>query len=163
MKKLKESYKQFLIKHARKSLRLRLQFKDYKRQKRKSLIGLNRKERSEISLKNKFKDYVHIKAPSDFSMTTNTNDTIRFISKLEKCFEKKQKVFVNLTDIQKIADGAIVVLLSSMSKFKSHKIDFNGNFPLDPIANIAIRDSGFFEQLYKSRIAQSDKYNLSTK
>lgn len=162
MKKHKRLNRKHLINHAKKSLRLRLRFKEIKRNKRRRLIGLNKNERLEISLKNKFKDYVHIKAPSDFSMTTNTNDTISFISKLEKCFEKKQKVFVDLTDIQKIADGAIVVLLSSMSKFKSHKIDFNGNFPLDPIANKAIKDSGFFEQLYKHRIGQSDKYNLST-
>ena len=162
MKKHKRLNRKYLINRAKKSLRLRLRFKEIKRNKRRRLIGLNKNERLEISLKNKFKDYAHIKAPSDFSMTTNTNDTISFISKLEKCFEKKQKVFVDLTDIQKIADGAIVVLLSSMSKFKSHKIDFNGNFPLDTIANKAIKDSGFFEQLYKHRIGQSDKYNLST-
>lgn len=111
-----------------------------------------------LGLENRFKDYSKIKAPSNFSLIENTEESLKFIAKIEKCLKNRSKVFVNLTDVETIAHGAIVVLLSIMTKFKYNHIDFNGNFPKNKNANKALVDSGFFDQLYKRNISNEPNY-----
>lgn len=82
-------------------------------------------------------------------MIENTEGTLAFISELEKSLEQKSKVFVVLKNVEKIANGAIVVLLSIMIKFKNNGVPFNGDHPKDTIARQYLINSGFFEKLYQ--------------
>lgn len=106
---------------------------------------------------NSYPGYKRIVAPKNFSLINNTDETLRFISKLEKCLKQKKKVFVVLKDVRELAHGELVVLLSIMFKFKSEGIDFNGDFPANKHARLLLTKSGFFENLY-SDISPSDEY-----
>lgn len=129
MKILTEREKKILINHAKKQELRRIISKKKKKNKRRYLQGKSKEERQKYILENRFKDYSKIKAPSNFSLIENTEESLKFIAKIEKCLKNRSKVFVNLTDVETIAHGAIVVLLSIMTKFKYNHIDFNGNFP----------------------------------
>lgn len=158
MKILTEREKKILINHAKKQELRRIISKKKKKNKRRYLQGKSKEERQKYILENRFKDYSKIKAPSNFSLIENTEESLKFIAKIEKCLKNRSKVFVNLTDVETIAHGAIVVLLSIMTKFKYNHIDFNGNFPKNKNANKALVDSGFFDQLYKRNISNEPNY-----
>lgn len=164
MKTNDNKHKQFLLHRAKKMERIRMRFKAWKRSKRKRLIGKNRYERQSMQFFEKFHDYVKIKVPKVFSLLQEPNSAITFISKVENALNHRRKTFINMEDVDVIADGALVVLLSSMIKFKANNIDFNGNLPQNRIANESLIKSGFFEQLYDTHgIKQQDSYSLSKK
>ncbi len=158
MTKLTDKEKRILRNHAIKQELRRLHSKNKKKIKRKRLQGKSKEEIERLKLEDKFRDYTKIKAPSNFSLTENAEETLRFIAKIEKCLKSHSKVFVNLTHVEKIAHGAIVVLLSIMTKFQSRHIDFNGNFPNNHQAKKILVDSGFFDQLYRKNISPQSSY-----
>jgi hypothetical protein len=153
MKKLDPYKKEVLKRLARKSFKRKMRSKEKKRLRNSFLIGVSSELKKEINrsvqTKQDLSSYSHIKAPINFSLTQNTEETLKFIGKIENCFKRKQKVFVDLTGVENIANGAIVVLLSILVQFKSNKIDFNGNFPKNLKVREFLRDSGFFKYLYK--------------
>lgn len=73
-----------------------------KKNKRRYLQGKSKEERQKYILENRFKDYSKIKAPSNFSLIENTEESLKFIAKIEKCLKNRSKVFVNLTDVETI-------------------------------------------------------------
>ena len=149
---------------AEKSFRRKLRSKFKKKQRKKQLLGVNKQQRKKNNIKHnikqQFADYKWIKAPKIFSLTQNSEDSLAFIAQIESCFEKKKKVFVNLENVETIAHGAIVVLLSVLVKFKANKIDFNGNFPQNKKTESKLRKSGFFEYLYNEKFQLQDEYNF---
>lgn len=98
-----------------------------------------------------YRKYKHIEAPECLSMIENPEGTLEFISLLENSLAKKEKVFVVLKHVEKIASGAIIVLLSIMIKFRSQNVDFNGDHPKNKRARSALLNSGFFEHLYEKQ------------
>mgnify|MGYP006979513959 CR=1 FL=1 len=146
--------------HARKQERMRIRFKQNRKRRNKLLQGKNKEQRNLYRLQERFKDFKKVKAPINFSLTENTDESLIFISKIESCLSAKKKVFVNLSNVEDIAHGAIVVLLSIMMKFKSLHIDFNGNFPKNKKANKKLVDSGFFQELYKNNVHFDTTYSL---
>lgn len=145
--------KLILSRHAKKSLKRKLRSKEKKRLKNKGFLGVNSIKKKEINRSNTAKrqlsSYKHIKAPINFSLTQNTEETLAFIGQIEHCFLQKTKVFVDLSSVEVIAHGAIVVLLSILVHFKINKIGFNGNFPENSKAKDLLRNSGFLDYLYK--------------
>ena len=95
--------------HARKQERMRIRFKQKRKRRNKLLQGKNKEQRNFYKC---FKDFKRVKAPMNFSLTENTDESLIFISKIESCLSAKKKVFVNLSNVEDIAHGAIVVLLS---------------------------------------------------
>lgn len=154
------TYKQFLFNRAKKIARLKKRWKDWKRNRNRKFHSISKKEREQLVVQEKFSDYTWIKPPINFSMITNTEDSLAFIAKLERCFDIRQKVFVNLSDVEVIAHGALVILLSIMKKFKANNIGFNGYMPKNPIANQILRESGFFSELYSNRSHSLESYRL---
>lgn len=129
---------------------------------RRFLAALSEEKREEIrienSLKQALKSYKTVHAPRELSMISNTEQTLEFISELENYFNKRKKVFVDLSHVRKLGNGAILVLLSQMIKFKSNGIDFNGNFPKDNRCRKQLKDSGFIPNLYEITCEEEDKY-----
>lgn len=126
-------------------------------------MGIPKSEHSNLINKiDRYKNYVWISPPKIFSMVDNTEKSIQFISKLERCFSDNKKVFVDLSSVTDIGHGALVVLLSIMMKFKFNSIDFNGYMPKDTIALQILKSSGFFQELYakKGHRGLSDTYKL---
>jgi hypothetical protein len=161
---VKNRNKQKVVKRlADKSWRRNLKFKEKKRKKRIFFLSVNSIHKTEINKKVEFKrqlsQYKHIKAPVYFSLAHNTEETLKFIEKIETCFKNRQRVFVDLSKVEKLANGAIVVLLSILVNFKTHGIDFNGNFPDNNEARHALNNSGFFKYIYKN-INQSESYSF---
>lgn len=156
-----EKYKKKNLQRAKRSLKRKLVFKKYQKQKNKSELNLPIPERT---YKRKFeiehKDFVKIKAPEKLSFIDYPEQFSNFIEKLKLQFEKKNKVFIKLRDVTEISYGAIVVLLSILVKFKSNKIDFDGDFPNDTKANQILIESGFFKYLF-SRFNEEDRYLLN--
>lgn len=165
MKKFEKWKKKILQNKARKSLRLHIRSKAKKKAKRIRLLGLSRaqitaiyqKENERKFIQRTYSSYKHIEAPSCLSMIENTEGTLAFIGELEKSLNDKKKVFVVLKHVEKIASGAIVVLLSIMIKFKHNGIGFNGDYPKNKIARQNLSNSGFFEQLYQQA---GDAYSI---
>lgn len=160
MYKYSYKHKRYLSNRARKIERLRIRWKEWKRAKNRKYYSVPKSERKKLADKDKYADYTWIKPPVKFSLITNTEDSIAFIAKLERCFNKRQKVFVNLTDVEVIAHGALVVLLSIMKKFKANHIGFNGYMPKNTIANTVLRESGFFGELYSNKAHSIESYKL---
>jgi hypothetical protein len=74
-------------------------------------------------------------------------------------YDSGKKVYVALENVIEIDHGAIVVLLSIMVKFKSKRIDFNGNMPKHPASKKIVKESGFFDNLYK-KFEEKDSYDI---
>lgn len=155
-----EFKKRFLQNRAKKMARLKKRFRHIRRCKNKMRNGKNRAQQMQDRINKQFEGYKKIVAPTIFSLTENTEETLQFIEKLEDCLAAKKKVFVNLAKVEQIAQGAIVVLLSIMIKYKSAHIDFNGNFPEEKNAYNRLVDSGFFQVLYKKNIDLEAKYEI---
>lgn len=159
MKKLTAKQKRVISNIARKSFRLKVRSLKNKRVKRRMLQGLSKEEiRRRLSIEKQAKqierayhNYNHIEAPKCLSMIENPEGTLEFISTLEHSLQKREKVFVVLKNVDKIASGAIIVLLSIMIKFKNQMVDFNGDHPKNYSARMSLLNSGFFEHLYETR------------
>jgi hypothetical protein len=149
----------YLRRHSRKLLERRSRYKAKKKKRNQyyNISGDRRKNIHDLTIVRR-EGYKIIKAPQNFSMTKNTEETLKFIGKLERCYEKKQKTFIDLFEVNNIASGAIVVLLSILIKFKTSKIGFNGNFPKNPKAKSNLTASGFLDHLFLKNIPQSDTY-----
>lgn len=155
MRRLTEKEKYFIQKRAWKSFRHKVRSRRKKRAKRRMLQGV---PRNEIKQRNELAKYKHIRAPKCLSMIENPEGTLEFISLLEHSLHKREKVFVVLKDVDKIANGAIIVLLSIMIKFKKQKVGFNGDHPKNSNARQYLLASGFFEHLYEA--PQGDKVTI---
>ena len=159
MKILTEKQKRTISNHAWKSFRLKVRSRERKRTKRRQLQGVSKDEiRRRLALEKqakqmlvRFRNFKHIEAPRCFSMIENPEGTLELINSLERSLQKKEKVFVVLKHVEKIASGAIVVLLSIMIKFRNQNVGFNGDHPKNKKARLALINSGFFEHLYETQ------------
>lgn len=145
MKKPKEEKKRVFHNIAWKLFKLKIRSREKKRVKRRLQQGLSK---DEIKKRNELAKFKHINAPKCLSMIENPEGTLEFISTLERSLQKREKVFVVLKHVEKIASGAIIVLLSIMIKFMKRKVEFNGDHPKNNDAKLALVNSGFFEHLY---------------
>ena len=148
MKKQYNKKKIIILNIARKSFRQKVRSREKKRTKRRLLQGI---PKLEIKRRYELAKYKKIHAPKCLSMIEKPEDTLEFISLLERALDKREKVFVVLKHVEKIASGAIIVLLSIMIKFKKHRVDFNGDHPINDNARTVLLKSGFFEHLYETK------------
>lgn len=151
----------YLRRHARKLLTRRSRY-EAKKKKRNRYYNISRDKKKNIHDLTiaRREGYTIIKAPQNFSLTKNTEETLKFIGKVEKCYEKKQKIWIDLFEVNKIASGAIVVLLSILIKFKTSKIKINGNFPDNRKAKVNLTASGFLDYLFLENIPKRDTYTF---
>lgn len=108
---------------------------------------------------NEYKDYKFISAPQSFSVIKNAEETLEFMNKVLHNYEKKRKTFIDLSNVEQVADDALVLLLAYMLMFRSSKIPFNGNFPQDRESRKKIKDSGFLDTLYE-KVKQRNSYDI---
>jgi hypothetical protein len=132
-----------------------------KHQNKQDQSQTNRQRRTRIVRRHRWWDYKKVHAPSCFSFLKNPSGVSTFIQKLKKNFNKKKKVYVVLRGINEIDDGAIVVLLSIMVRFKARKISFNGDFPADSLADMQLKRSGFFEHIGGTTFKEKRWYQIS--
>ncbi len=175
MKKIDKSHKRWLKNHAKKQHKIALRSKEKKKAWRRFLQKTNGRNEKVTYRKprwnanylqgyaKRFPGYKLIEAPYQFSMTNNTENSLSFIDKIERCLNANKKVFVVLDRVTEIANGAIVVLLSIMLKFQAKGILFNGSYPRDSMARSILINSGFFDILYKPQAPTGDEYSIEKK
>lgn len=134
-------------------------FKLFHKNENKKELGKPREIRVQQHKQKSFSSYHKVVAPRNLSLIDNTERTVHFLNIIQSYFEKRQKVFVDLIQVNKLSYDTIVVLLSVMIQFRSHKIDFNGNFPVDKIARRALINSQFLSQLY-NKVKDVDQYEV---
>lgn len=162
MKKLYSTskYKKRNLRHAKRSLKRQLIFKEYRKVRNQNRIGIDKNERLYKSkFEEPYRDYKRIHAPENFSFIENSIEVVEFIAKLKNHFDEKKKVFVVLKNVKIISYDAIVVLLSIMVRFKANKIDFNGDFPENQDAKRILKESKFLEYLFKT-FRDEERYHL---
>ena len=132
------------------------------RKKRKTDNAFERKSwyYSLTKIQKDFPDYKHAWAPSCFSLVENESQTLDFLSKLKSLLENKRKVLVHLEFVTRMTTDAIVVLLSSMVRFKSLHIDFNGTHPMNQGVRGILKKSGFFTYLF-NQYEDEDNYEFN--
>ena len=107
-------------------------------------------------------EFTTVLAPDNFSFVNNTLEIVQFIDTLSKLFDQRKRVFIDMKNVSNLSFDALVVLLSIMVNFKTHRIGFNGNFPKSKAAKDLLLESGFFHYLYKE-LNLKDRYNLNEK
>lgn len=137
-----------------------------KKSKNRSLLGVSQQERK-IRFSQERTDTFQGKskrlvAPSNFSLLENTEEVISFINEVDTCYSKGRNLFIVMTDVERIAYGAIIVLLSKLIHFKAKKLYVNGNFPKNKEAKRILQESGFIEYLYKD-FKYQDEYVFNKK
>jgi hypothetical protein len=163
LKKLltEEKYKKRNLRKAESSLARAIEYKKWRRARNRLDNNVPREKRKHENLfAQRRKEFTEITAPKIFSFLKNPNEVVRFIQKLKAFHSKKKKVFVILKDVEVIDYDAIVVLLSILVKFKAAGIGFNGDYPDKEDVNRLLRESGFFDQLYKD-IPPKERYKIS--
>lgn len=137
-------------------------------------IERNRKKKSKNKLEEKawyyslsqinkkFPGYKHIWAPPCFSLVKNEIQVLNFLARLKQCLDNKQRVLVHLERVTLMTTDAIVVLLSSMVRFKSNHIDFNGTHPINKRVKGILIKSGFFKYLY-NQYKDEENYEFNKK
>jgi len=152
-------YKEYQKRRRKKIQRSQTRKKSKIKQLRKSLENKTSRKKHEIK---KFKKYSEIHPPNNFSFLENTEDVINFINKVESNYKKNKSVFINLENVEFIDYGAITVLLSVMTLFKSSNIKFNGNFPKNQNVRKKIVDSQFFNRI-RETIFKEEEYTIVRK
>ncbi len=134
-----------------------------KRNFRRSVQGVPKRVIGELHREryNEFFDYIKVKAPTNFSFIDNTLEFISFLNEIDRLYEQRKKVFVKMNHITSMADDAILVLLSSMIKYRANNRLFNGNKPRRKDLLKRLIDSGFFQQLYSKPSLEND-YSINT-
>lgn len=146
MKKLfqEPKYLRYSAKCARRQEKARARLLINKGRKNRGKLGVSRFEHKHLQEKG-----VNVIAPKAFSLLENPEETIKFLNRIERCLWERQKVFVVLTQVEKIDSGAIAVLFSVMDLFTIKNVPFNGNNPENEEANKKLHESGFFDELYR--------------
>jgi hypothetical protein len=157
--------KNILLRRGLKRFRRKIRSKAKKKERNRQQIGVSYYSRRVLIERNKakyeFRHYDWIKVPSVFSLTMNTEETLAFVALIEEHYLKRNKVFIDLKDLRVVANGAIVVLLSILVKFRAEGIQFNGSFPKDRAVRRNLTGSGFFEHLYGTeKIKEQDVYSF---
>lgn len=104
-----------------------------------------------------------LEAPHNFSLLENTEEVISFINKVDACYEKKKNLFIDMDNVERIAYGAIIVLLSKLVQFKAKKLVVNGSFPRNKEAKRVLKESGFIDYLYRDDVRIQNEYVIDKK
>jgi anti-sigma regulatory factor (Ser/Thr protein kinase) len=102
-----------------------------------------------IEKKNK---QIRIKAPENFSLINNAEETLNFFTAVNSLIKEKENIFFDLSTIGDITTDAILYILSSIeySRKKYHDVHISGNEPSDNKCKEILRSSGFFRYVYST-------------
>ncbi|MFA6554609.1 MAG: STAS domain-containing protein [Candidatus Paceibacterota bacterium] len=157
-------HRRYIRRRAKRSLAARLRFKHYRRQKNREELGL---PDPALKLRHQFQHnaipFTKVKAPEILSLIRSPEEVAKFIAQLKDCFDTKKPVFVALSHVREIDYDGITVLLSVVVRFKSKRIQFNGDYPHDMHVRKTLEESGFFRHLLKSKFDDQDTYDLTSK
>lgn len=151
----------------RKKVKRSKKYNTWRKYRNRNINKLKKENRAveikRLNIKDKHKHFVTVKAPRNCLVNENTEEYIEFINKIENVLSCRKKVFLQMKDIENIDYGSIVILLSTLIKFKENGIDFNGQLPKDNKLKEIMINSNFFKHLKNKKTDEiiQDKYNIS--
>lgn len=134
-----------------------------KRKRNKSL--LQRKIENNIRKTIKKKPNISKVAPSDFSLIDNPNEVIAYINDCKKLLHQKEKVTIDIANIQTLTSDAIALLVACADDphFRGKYGELSGNAPKDTKLRKLFMESGFYNFVRAHRFmktAQKESDNL---
>ncbi len=110
---------------------------------------------------------VRKKLPSDFSISSNIEGVVAFFSGFSAYkYKHVKKVDFDMSDVTTIDIGAIVMLLTHVTKLAGEQIFVTGNYPQDDKCRLIFEESGFFEHVKEINARKrngSSEFNLIVK
>lgn len=86
--------------------------------------------------------------PSEFSINSNIEEVVAFFSDFSTYkYKHVRKVDFDMSDVTMIDIGAIVMLLTHVTKLVDEQIFVTGNYPKDERCRLIFEDSGFLEHV----------------
>lgn len=114
----------------------------------------------------------HFVAPSNFSIVTNSNDTLAVFDSLLDYIRtnrnKHKAIFIDVSNVTELSIDSIMYLLcivNNLKKNEKYKYNFHGNYPINAEARRRFNESGF-NNFVNSRISnglsrKTDKIQIS--
>jgi hypothetical protein len=161
MKKTKDikKWKRYFLRKQRKALK-RKQNKDRRRKLANQKINkeIFKAKKGHYKGIRKRHKHLEIKAPTNFSLINNVEETLWFFDEIHSLIKKGKSIFLDLKDIKELTTDAILYMLSHIEYCKSRgkTVSFTGNFPSDEKCAKIFRTSGFFKYVYYAGGLQTD-------
>ena len=114
-----------------------------------------------LRLRKDFPGYTIITAPKEFSLSSNEVKTLDFLREIDSYYQEGSKVLIRLDGVKTITTDAILLLMATMVRFKSAKIDFNGTVPSNKEVRTKVEKSGFYSYLYGKEIENKEEYSFN--
>lgn len=148
MKKLNPSKKNIII-----HLGLKRFKKKYKRKFKKYSPSIF----TGIEKRRKIPEFKNLEAPRNLTLQlSDVEDVLNLISKIKKYGNAGYYIKLDMSQVMKIGEGAIAMLLSVISDLERRKIYFKGDKPTAKQPKDILEKSGFFEHM-KGSISEKNK------
>jgi hypothetical protein len=156
MKKLTRQNRIYIAKRSRKELIKKKEISDTKKARNKRYLKVKRKERQQIREIEQAKSYI---APSIFVLRENPEQVISYLENIKAHRNPYRMIYINLSKVEKITQGAIAMLLSVLKAVSKYKIKIIGNKPRNAEAKKILESSGFFSHVFGA--IEKDNYNTA--
>lgn len=120
----------------------------------KAWVDYKKKRKKERGLFVNFSSYtpssffLPVKAPFDFSIINNPDESLRFFKKAEKQLHDKTKTLLDLSQIKTLTPDAITLLVANVKSTEfHHRTIIKGNAPYDPDLRKLFVQSGFYDHV----------------
>lgn len=114
-----------------------------------------------------FKKAVEIRAPENFNLLENIDETIAFFCAVDNFINAGKRIYFDLSEVKNISSDGILYLLSRLehNRQKRISVSIKGNYPKDQMCREILEKSGFPDYVYsgKSLSVHSDPDVYSTK
>lgn len=148
---------------ARERAEIKKRSRSQKRRRNKRLL----QRKADINIRKAIKQKPNISqtAPSNFSLIDNPDEVIAYINDCKKLLHEKEKVTIDIANIQTLTSDAIALLVACADDphFRGKYGELSGNAPKDTKLRTLFVESGFYNYVRAHRFmktAQKTKDNL---
>lgn len=116
--------------------------------RRHNLPKATKRRRPRASGRTAYRNSYKIVIPKDFTLRTNVEGVMEVVHQCRAIKSKKIKyVIIDFRNVEKVAPGALTILLSNIMDFSDGKISVGGLRPKNRNAKRQMERSGFFQRL----------------
>ncbi|NKE71860.1 hypothetical protein [Candidatus Manganitrophus noduliformans] len=104
----------------------------------------------------KRKGRIEIKAPANFSLINNIDETLLFFDTVHYYSTKnQQKIYFDLSEVKELTTDAILYTLSRLEYYHERRVNIIGNNPNDETCDNMLLASGFYKYVYSQRVGKT--------
>jgi len=121
-------------------------------------ISFNKQQFQEHEKKKK----IHIQAPSNFSIIDNIDEMLLLFNKIEKLTMQTEKIFLDLSIVERITPESILYILSEFDYLKTtlNYLDISGNVPVNEECKSLFIQSGYFDYVNSANYTKNSNNNI---